>query len=126
MIVERPCPTCGRPTGDHLVREWTACFGTPWEDLAYEDTPQPVPPFTLDGRDVIVADTITARAMVGADPEGRIQIPTLLLTFAVGRPGAPPDTVAEVAFIATPATLRKAGVLIRDAANGAANRAEGR
>lgn len=122
--VDRSCPTCGREIGRHLVSEWVTCAGRNW-DLPYEGTPETVT-FSLEGRDIVIADTITVRALVAGD-DGQtmgLRMPVVLMTFGVGRSNATPHEVAEIAFVGTPAGVRKMGVLVRDGANGAANRAE--
>jgi hypothetical protein len=125
---DEPCRVCARPVGDHLVWELQQC--TAGHELAYEDMPERIP-FRIDDRDIGMADHVIARALVAEVPFGRL--PVLLLTFEVTVPGRTPGQrtptlrpVAEVGLILDPAHMRKAGTIIRDAANGAANRAEGK
>lgn len=124
--LDAPCPTCDRPTGDHTVREWNACAETPAVDLPYEDVPADVAAlrFDLEGRPVLMADHVTARALV-MRAEGAVAVtaPVLLLTFGIGTPSGL-DDVAEVGLVGTPEILRKIGTLLRRTANAAANRAE--
>lgn len=124
---------CGELTRlDRLVADQTAAAFAELDigatDLPYaepDDAP-PRPTFALDGRDVTIVDHIDARALV-AEPNG-LPLPVLLLTFHVsgltvdGRPTV--QQVAELAFVGTIDSMRKLGKLVRDASNGAANRAE--
>ncbi len=132
--LDEPCGACGRPAGDHTLREWSDCIGTVTTDLPYEATPTDLASaaaaavrerFQLDP-DLIVADHIVARAVTFDGNVGpvKIKFPGLLHEFQIGIAGQPPVTVAKVAFIGDIASLRGYGRLIRDTANGAANAAE--
>lgn len=133
--LESPCPVCGRTSGDHTLREWSACFGEPTTDLPFEITPPDAAKlaaervresFDLDS-DLIIADNVlvTAATLGGAAHGGiRVRIGALIHDFQIGVSGAPPQTVAKVMFLGDPLTMRKYGRLARDSANGAANAVE--
>ena len=83
-----------------------------------------LPSFSLEGRDVQVADTLTVRSLV-TEPLPGFVAPVLMMSFAAGRPGMPPLEVAEVCLLAADtAMMRKFGKLLRDGAFGAANAVE--
>lgn len=84
--------------------------------------------FQLDP-DVIVADHVIVRAATlnGHTGSVAVRLPVVLHEFQVGVPGRAPVEVAKVAYVAgTAKTIRDYGRLVRDSANGAANRAEGK
>lgn len=123
---DETCPTCQRRRGDHTLDELNACLGTVALDLEHEDIPDGPLKWSLDGRDVVIADHVVARSLVsyGVGDVGKVSIPVLHLTFAVGVPGAPPNEVAEIGLIGSPEGIRRIGKLLRDTANSAANAAE--
>lgn len=133
---ESPCPACGRTSGDHTLREWGACLGTPTTDLPFEATPDDLAGaaaerlrriFGIEG-DVIVADHVVVRALTlgGSNGPLSVYLPALLHEFQVGIPGQPPATVAQVLFTGDVRSIRGYGRLVRDSANGAVNAAERR
>lgn len=122
---DEPCPACSRRLGDHTVDEWDDCLGVPSVDLGFEPTTEPTAvKWTLGDRDVVVCDHVIARALVATDPGSKIIVPLLHLEFLIGKPGAPPAPLGEVAIVGETDGLRKIGKLLRDTANGAANAAE--
>jgi hypothetical protein len=134
--LEKPCPTCGRPSGDHTLREWAACLGTPSQDMPYEATdPAAAELATAALRerwsledDLIVADHCVVRALTfdGASGVVGIKMPALVHEFAVGVAGQPPQEVAKVLYFGDTEAIRGYGRLVRDSANAAANASEGR
>jgi hypothetical protein len=130
--LDRPCPHCARPTGDHTLREWSECIGAPSEHLPYEDTPAATRAMADELRDrfgidddVLVADHIVAKAIVLDGQAGvlSVQLPGVLHEFAIGQVGAAPLTTVKVLFIGPPDVVRSYGRLVRDTANGAVNAA---
>lgn len=127
--LDRPCGSCRRRSGDHTLDEWAACIDTPTHDLAYEEAPADVSDLLrarfqgLDG--YAIADNVVARAAVLQATSGPVDVAVaaLLLEFSIGDPINGPQTTAQVAFLAPADVMRRVGVLLRDAANGAANRA---
>lgn len=124
--LEELCPRDGIEIGEHTVREWDQCTSSMHVDLPYEDVPGgPMLTASYGDNDsaILVADTVTARALLGAADTGRIaaRVPILLLDFQVGWVGHAPVPVVQVAFMAPPDVMRKAGKLLRDTADGAAN-----
>ncbi len=128
------CGACGRPAGDHTLREWNACIGTVTTDLPFEvaadDTAALAAAsirerFQLDP-DLIVADHVVMRAVTLAGNSGPVRVcfPGLLHEFQIGVGGQALVTVAKVAFLGDVASMRGYGRLVRDSANGAANAAE--
>lgn len=144
--LDGPCGVCERPTGDHTLREWSACMEEVTTDLPFESTPADAAAlasaslrdrFNLDDS-IIIADHVTVKAitldgeMMGVPPRGpaslqrrpTVRVPGLLHEFGIGVPGIPPSTVASVLFVGGVDSVRKYGRLARDSANGAANAAE--
>lgn len=123
MSLSEPYGTCGEPVGGHTVAEWYACMGKPVHDLPFADAG---PPVQVDGGRLTPADHVDASAAIITDPDGLIPqpIPALVLRFGLGKPGHPPEPVAEIALLAEPDTMRKVGKLLRDTANAAANKTE--
>lgn len=124
--LDAECVTCHRRRGSHTLDELDVCLRAFGLDLPHEEIPDGPLRWTMDGRDVVVADHVLARSLVsfGETSLGRIRTPVLHLTFAVGQQGAPPATVDEVAVVGSPEGLRKIGKLLRDTAFSAANAAE--
>lgn len=129
--LDKPCAVCERPAGDHTLREWSACLGTVTTDLPYEDAPDDSIAGAMRGRlgldrDTIPADHIHARAATYAGSSGPVEIrmPVVLLDFSIGQAGAPPVTVAKIAFLGDRSSIRGLGRLVRDTANGAVRAAE--
>lgn len=119
------CPHDGRPVGAHTLDEWwDDVHSAPHTDLDYEENPAGAP-VEVDVT-MIAADTVVARAGVQQHELGGalLTVPVLLLDFAQGRLDGPPAHQVSVGLLGTPEGLRKAGKVIRDAANGAANAAE--
>lgn len=143
--LDSPCGACDRPSGDHTLREWSACMGEVTTDLPFEGTPADTAAlataslrerFNLDDS-IIIADHVTVRAItlegqMGTPARGpaslqrqpTVKIPGLLHEFAIGVPGVPPSAVAAVLFTGSVKSMRGYGRLARDSANGAANAAE--
>lgn len=110
------------------VVEAKARFGQPALDLPYEDVPGAPIPGTVDLDKV--ADHLTVRAMTVPDIPG---VAAAAFDFATTAPapglpprgpGHPPRTIMAPVLIGTAPVLRKAGVIVRDTLNAAANRAE--
>lgn len=125
--LDDPCGICGRICGDHTVREWATCLGTPVTDLPYEALPNDIPAslrrrFGLDD-DTSVADTAIVKAvrLEGVAAGLPLGAPGLLHEFSIGHPGAAPIPVAKILFLGPPDSMRSYGRLVRDSANGAAN-----
>jgi hypothetical protein len=114
------CPVCGREMDVHTVAEWKSCLAQTATDLPYEPVAAPM---TVDG-EFPFADHVTARAAMAQ--AGPAVVGVLLLQFGQSNSGAVGgvDVVGEVALVGTPAVLRRAGTIIRDTANAAANQAE--
>jgi hypothetical protein len=135
--LEEPCPTCGRTSGDHTLREWSVCIGETTTDVPFAtmDPDDAVTEaageairrsFNLPD-DYVIADHVVAKALTldGATGPVKIRLPALLHEFQVGRAGAPPVGVAKVLYAGGSVdVMRQYGRLIRDTANGAANAAE--
>lgn len=132
--LDQPCATCGRPAGDHTLREWGECLGTLTTDLPFEDTPPDIARaaaasvrerFQLDP-DLIVADHVVVRAITLEGRTGAVglKLPAVLHEFQIGVAGQSPVVVAKAAFIGDVTSVRSYGRLVRDSANGAANVAE--
>lgn len=124
--LEAPCPVCQRRSGGHTLDEWAQCIaGSETHHLPYEDVPNDVQALlqerfpNLEGQ--LIVDNVVARAGYLESAVGAI--PLLMLEFGVNSPSGV-QVQANVAFLAPAATMRKAGTIIRDAANGAANRVE--
>lgn len=119
------CPHDGRPVGAHTLDEWwDDVHRAPHTDLDYEENPDgQIVQITLDA---VVADTLVVRSAVQQHDIGaaRVVVPVLVFDFAQGRLAGPPEHQVSVALLSSPSLLRKLGVIIRDAANGAANAAE--
>ena len=117
------CPEDGRAIGDHTLREWNAHMDLAHTDLPYEENPEPV---AIPDQELVVADTVTARAAVQTYDMGRTKalVPVLILDFSLGQMGAPRSHQVSVGFISTPEMMRKVGKILRDSAHGAANAAE--
>lgn len=129
--LDQPCLACSKRSGSHTLDEWEACLGAPSHDLPYDDVPEDVQQILhqrfagLEG--YALSDTIDVRAAMvggGTGPVG-FTSPVLLLDFQVGSP-AGPRQASKVAFLGTSTTMRKFGVLVRDAANAAANKIDKR
>lgn len=130
------CPVCGRESGEHTLREWSACLGKPTTDLPFERTPPDLAAAAADAvrqqfqldPDTIVADSVVIRAAVldGGTAGVGVKLPALLHEFQVGVPGGPPQTVAKVIFMGGAEAVRRYGELAADSANGAIEAAEGR
>ena len=115
---------CGRIAGDHTMREWAECLGTPATDLPYEPVPDGPVNIPLESPGRVMADNVVARSAVIDASTGpvEVRVPVLLLTFGQNAPGEPPRIVAEVALVAGDSDgMRRFGKLFRDTANGAAN-----
>lgn len=136
--LDQPCGTCGRVSGDHTLREWAVCLGTVTLDLPFEPIPDDAAAaasaavrerFQLDP-DLIVADNVVIRAATLDGNTGAVQLrlPVLLHEFQISTGSATaPATIAKVAFLSGDGVgMRNYGRLVRDSANGAANRAEGK
>lgn len=133
--LDQPCPVCGQISGDHTVREWAACLGTPTTNLPFQEVPQDAVAaaagenirrsFDIDS-DIVIADHVVVKALTLSGASGPIQVhlPALLHEFQVGVPGRPPVEVAKVLFTGDTQSVRGFGRLVRDSANGAANAAE--
>ena len=132
--LDEPCPTCERVSGDHTLREWSACIGEATTDLPFE----PVAPDLQDAADtalhqrfgidpdIVIADHVDVKAITVDGHTGPVQVrfPALLHDFKVGRPPGPPAPLAKVLYLGDVTVMRQYGRLIRDSANGAANAAE--
>jgi hypothetical protein len=132
--LDEPCATCGRPAGDHTLREWNVCMGTLTTDLPFQETPPDMAAaaseavraqFNLD-EDLVIADNVVVKAVTLAGDSGvlGLRFPGLLHEFQIGLPGRPPGTLARVLFVGDVAAMRGYGRLVRDSANGAVNAAE--
>lgn len=123
--LESGCPVCARPIGVHLVAEWLGPCAPQGHHLPYEEVPGPPIMLDLGGRELHVVDQVAARAAAVMDADGRVtlRLATLLLSFGQGQSDGSVREVAEVAVVASPAAMRKIGVVLRDTANGAANAA---
>lgn len=132
--LNEPCPACGHVSGDHTLRQWSACIGEVTTDLPFEETPPDIADaaaaavrkqFQLD-EDLVVADHVVVKAVTldGASGPLRVRLPGVLHEFQIGLAGQPPSTVAKVAYLGDVAAMRGYGRLVRDSANGAANAAE--
>lgn len=129
--LEQPCPACERPSGDHTLREWQACMEVPGLDLEFQEiedtqTRQAASAALADqlGFDssALVADHVVTKAVViGAGP---VRVGGLVMEFQIGNPTGIPDKVGTVVFLGRPDLMRSFGRLVRDSANGAANRTE--
>lgn len=94
-------------------------------DLPYQDQPADGELHRQLGLDpsVVIADHVVVKAATMASPLGTI--PGVLHDFQHGHPDRPPTPLVQVLYLGgTPDLLRKYGVLVRDCANGAANRAQ--
>lgn len=129
--LDQPCPYgCDKTIGAHTLVEWGAHVDNgdgehdlPWQPVG-GDTPIKA---ILAGEELVMADTLSCRSMLAQAPPGHpfgVNLPCLVLEFQRGNPTGVPATVAEVAYLGSPSSMRRAGVLVRDAANGAANAAE--
>lgn len=131
------CPTCGRTSGDHTLREWATCLGES-TTLPFEPIPDDAAAaanaalqkrFGLEDG-VIMADNVIVRAAALDFHSGIVEgnLPALIQDFQVsGGPGGSPVDVAKIVFVAPGVDgMRAYGRLVRDSANGAAKRSEGR
>lgn len=129
--LDQPCGTCGRRSGDHTLDQWAACLGQPTHDLSFQEVPADVQEILrrryagLDG--YAIGDTVDVRAATldGTTGNVHVRIPAVLLDFQIGSPQGTVVT-AKVAFLGTAEVMRKFGILVRDSANAAVNRAAGR
>lgn len=123
------CPACERISGDHTLREWSACLDAGGYELGYEEAPADVGPllrYRVAGlEEHVLADNVIARAVVIDGDSGSVHVTTagLLTDWSIGTPDGP-ITTARVAYLGNPEGLRALGRLLRDTANAAANRAE--
>lgn len=132
--LDQPCGACGRPSGDHTLREWAACVGTTTTDLPYEALPSDMAKAAADAvrerfqiePGVIVADNVVVRAATldGSTGPVGIRLPVLLHDFQIGVAGSPPVPIATVAFIGDVDSVRGYGRLVRDSANAAVKAAQ--
>lgn len=129
------CPVCQRPAGDHTLRQWAEClhdsttlpFETIPDDSVAAANAALRQRFGLD-EDTVVADNVIVRAATVDFSTGIVdgKLPALVHEFQVSGTGGPPATVAKIVFMGPPDGMRGYGRLVRDSANAAANRAEGR
>jgi hypothetical protein len=132
--LDEACGVCGRPSGDHTLREWSACLGEVTTDLPFEQTPPDAAQVAADSirerfqldPGTIVADhvAIYAATLDGSSGVVQVKFPALIHEFGIGRPGQSPHTVAKVIYLGDIDAMRQYGRLARDSANGAANAAE--
>lgn len=123
--LDQPCPACGRAIGTHTMREWAEHSSAPSHDLPYEEIPDGPIMLDVDGMPMVDHIDVRATVMAVGDPHApTATIPAVIFSFSVGVVGAAPVKRAEVLFAGSPESLRRAGVVVRDACNGAANRVE--
>ena len=128
--LDEPCGTCGRPSGDHTLREWAHCLGGLTTNLPFEALPADLAQAAADvireqfgiDRNVIVADHVVVRAAALADRSGGVclKTPALLQEFQIGVLGRSPATVVTVMLIGGADAMRAYGRLAGDSANAAA------
>jgi hypothetical protein len=132
--LDEACGVCGRPSGDHTLREWSVCLGEVTTHQPYEETPADAVEvvnaamrerFQLEPG-TIVADNVIIRAATLDAATGPLQVklPAVLHEFQVALSGQPPATVAKIIYVGDVNAVRQYGRLARDSANAAANAAE--
>jgi hypothetical protein len=128
--LDGPCANCGRVSGDHTLWEWEACLGSASVDLPYEPVPGDIADLVRQrfhlAPNTLIADHVVVKAatLEGGPWPVAIHTPALIHEYGIGRPNMAPLPVATVTFLSTSNGMRAYGRLVRDGANGAANRVE--
>lgn len=116
--IDKPCPHCGRPVGEHTINGWTECLQAAGMDytIPYAEVPDG-PIHTPDGSHIMVGE-VTIKAATMDTAIGRL--PALMITFY--SPGADPMSHVpspEYALIGDIAFLRQVERLVHDSVRGA-------